>query len=204
MNDYSMIQQRIQSHRRKLHQIPEVGSVLPKTSQYVQEQLRAMGIPFQTGEHDSSITALIQGCEGSRCIAFRADMDALPIQEETGLPFASLHPGCMHACGHDAHTAMLLGAAELLNARRGELHGCVKLLFQANEEYCQGAQQMIADGALKDPPVDALVSLHIGALDPGLELGQIGIYPGHIMASSDRFDISLSGVGGTVPGPIRR
>lgn len=196
MDEYRTIQQRIQTHRRKLHQIPEVGSILPETSQYVREQLRAMGIPFHSSQTDSSITALIQGDGSPRCIALRADMDALPIQEETGLPFASRHPDCMHACGHDAHTAMLLGAAELLQARRSELHGSVKLLFQANEEFCLGAKQMIADGALDSPKVDALLALHIGALDPGLELGQLGIYPGSVMASSDRFDIFLFGEGG--------
>lgn len=196
MERYENIQAHVLQHRRHLHRIPEVGSILPETSAYIQSQLYALGIPFQKSAIDSSIVAIIEGCGDGRCIAFRADMDALPVQEETGLPFCSQHPGAMHACGHDAHAAMLLGAAEILTQRRGEFRGTVKLLFQANEELCLGAKQMIADGALHDPDVDALVSLHIGCMDPNLELGQIGIYPGTVMASSDRFDLYVHGKSG--------
>ena len=196
MEEFKNVQQHVVEHRRRLHEIAEVGSVLPETSLYITSALDAMGIPYTRNVHDSGIVALIAGKEKGPCLAFRADMDALPIQEETGLAFASRHSGCMHACGHDAHAAMLLGAAELLMRRRDSFRGTVKLLFQANEELCLGAKQMIEDGALENPKVDALVSLHIGKLDPELKLGQIGVYPGSVMASSDRFDIYVRGQGG--------
>lgn len=196
MNEFQEIQPILVEHRRQLHRIPEVGSCLPKTAAYVESQLTALGVPYQKSPVDSGIAAVIQGNGPGRCIAFRADMDALPVEEQTGLPFASQIPGCMHACGHDAHTAILLGTAQLLMQRRDQFSGTVKLLFQANEEACQGAKQMIADGFLEHPKVDALVSLHVGVMDPTLTSGQFGIFPNSIMASSDRFDIYVNGKGG--------
>ena len=196
MQNFKDIQPRVLVHRRLLHQIPEVGSTLPETAAYVEAQLQSLDIPYKKSSADSGIVALLQGQKPGRCIALRADMDGLPIEEETGLPFSSRHAGHMHACGHDAHTAMLLGAAEILVARRAELAGSVKFLFQANEESCLGAKQMIADGALEDPRVNALVSLHIGTLDTSLGLGQVGIYPGGVMAASDRITITVYGQSG--------
>lgn len=196
MVHYKDIQPRVVEHRRILHSIPEVGSFLPQTSAYVESQLKALGISYQKSHIDSGILATIQGSSPGRCIALRADMDALPIEERTGLSFASKIPGCMHACGHDAHTAILLGAAEVLAHQRSQFPGTIKLLFQANEEACQGAKQMIADGFLKNPAPDALLSLHVGVLDDTLSSGQIGIYPGNVMSSSDRFDVYINGKGG--------
>lgn len=196
MNDYQQMQQRIVAHRRALHEIAEVGSYLPETAAYVMAVLDELGIPYRQCTQDSSIVALIEGSGEGPCLAFRADMDALPVSEETGLPFASRHEGCMHACGHDAHAAMLLGAAELLAARRDQFRGCVKLLFQADEERCTGAKKLIADGALEDPRVDALVSLHIGCLSTALHLGEVGIFPHGVMASCDDFTITVRGTSG--------
>lgn len=196
MNEFQSLQPRIVAHRRALHARAELGGCLPETAAYITSVLDELGIPYQKSPVDSGIVALIEGGEAGHCLALRADMDALPITEETGLPFASVHPGCMHACGHDAHAAMLLGAAELLMARRSELHGSVKLIFQADEELCSGARQMIEDGALENPHVDALVSLHIGCLSPTLTLGEVGIFPNGVMASCDDFAITMRGVGG--------
>ena len=196
MAHYEDIQSHVVEHRRILHTIPEVGSLLPQTSAYVESQLKKLGISFQKSHVDSGILATIQGSGPGRCIAFRADMDALPVEEQTGLPFSSKIPGSMHACGHDAHTAILLGTAEVLARQRNQFSGTIKLLFQANEEACQGAKQMIADGFLEHPKPDALLSLHVGVLDDTLSSGQIGIYPGNVMSSSDRFDVYINGKGG--------
>ena len=112
--------------RRDLHRIPEIGEDLPRTQAYVKARLREIGIPYRTGTKDSSVIAEIEGGMPGRRVAFRADMDALEIEEETGLPFASEHPGRMHACGHDVHTAMLLGAGKVLWENRARLHGSVR------------------------------------------------------------------------------
>ena len=134
--------------RRELHQIPEVGKMLPKTQQYVIKELEKLGIPYRCSKTDSSIIADITGGRPGRTVALRADMDALAIQEATGVDYISTHEGCMHACGHDAHTAMLLGAARVLCSHKEELCGNVRLLFQTAEELSKGAQIMIEDGAM--------------------------------------------------------
>lgn len=133
------VEQDIINWRRELHQIPEVGLDLPQTSAYVAEQLRKMGIPYREKVGVSGIVGLIEGGQPGKTIALRADMDALPIKEETGLPFASKN-GNMHACGHDAHTAILLGVAKVLNENRDKLKGNVKLIFQPAEEGPGGAK----------------------------------------------------------------
>lgn len=201
MNEFAKLQPRLVAHRRALHACAEVGKHLPETAAYITGVLDSLGIPYRQSAVDSGIVAQIDGHGAGRCVALRADMDALPIAEETGLPFASHNAGCMHACGHDAHAAMLLGAAELLAARREGFRGSVKLLFQADEELCTGAQQMLADGALEAPTVDALVSLHIGCLSPSLSLGEVGIFPNGVMASCDDFAITLTGRGGHASRP---
>jgi amidohydrolase len=128
-----------------------------------------------------------------RVFALRGDIDALPIQEKTGRPYASKRPGIMHACGHDANCTMVLGAALLLARRRKEFSGSVKVLFQPNEESSGGAKSMIAAGAMTKPDIDAIVGIHVS---PWLPTGVLGIKPGEMMASVDRFTIEISGVGG--------
>jgi len=191
------MQQQITDWRRDLHRIPEIGLHLPATSEYLASLLRNWGLPVETEVADSGILATVGGGDsGGRTIAIRADMDGLPIEEQTGLPYASEHKGRMHACGHDAHMAMALGAARLLNELDCDLPGQVKMIFQPAEEGPGGAEPMIAQGALEAPEVDAIVGLHIGAVSDEISNGQVGIRSGPSMASSDSFSIEVRGKGG--------
>lgn len=160
--DCQALQDEITALRRELHQIPEVGAQLPETAACLSAHLDRLGIPFVRSPRDSGLIASIQGGLPGRTVALRADMDALPIQEETGLPFSSRRPGVMHACGHDAHAAMLMGAAQVLQKHRKELRGTVRLLFQPAEEQCEGAKVILEQGALDG--VDAIFGFHIGTL----------------------------------------
>lgn len=144
--------------RRDLHRIPEIGLNLPKTAAYVTARLDEMGISYQLFERHSGIVVLL-GKPTGKTIALRADMDALPIKELVESDFKSENE-YMHACGHDAHTAMLLGVAKILKAHEDELNGQVKLLFQPAEEGPGGAAPMIEDGVLENPKVDAILALH--------------------------------------------
>ena len=128
------INSEIVRHRRHIHNFPEIGLETPRTAEYIAGELRQMGIEVTTGVGGHGAVGLIRGTSAGKCIGLRADMDALPIQEETGLPFASSRPGMMHACGHDSHVAMLLGAAKILSRHRDRLRGSVKLVFQPGEE----------------------------------------------------------------------
>ncbi|USB31938.1 M20 family metallopeptidase [Paenibacillus sp. YPG26] len=179
--------------RRHLHQYPELGFEEVLTSAYVAGELGKLGLSVQTGLAGTGITALLEGSRPGPVIALRADMDALPLKEQTGLPFASLHEGRMHACGHDGHMAMLLGAAKILTGLRGELAGTVKFIFQPAEEMLGGARHMIKAGALDSPRVDAIVGLHLW---PDLPTGHIGLRPGTIMASMDHVNITVHGTAG--------
>ena len=182
-------------HRRHIHENPEVGLSLPLTKEYVISVLKEYGYePMEYGE--SGIAALAGGKKPGKCIMLRADMDALPIAEESGVDFASKNKGCMHACGHDNHTAMLLGAAKLLKLHEDEIEGTVKLLFQPGEECLRGAKEMINAGILEDPHVDAALMFHDIAGSPVKE-GCIGVFgPGAVYASADWFEINIQGVGG--------
>ncbi len=188
------LQDQIVKWRRDLHQIPEVGLDLPKTAEYVTNVLDELGIEYQTEVGGSGIVALIRGQEDGSTIALRADMDGLAIKEETGLPFASQNDN-MHACGHDAHTAMLLGAAKILQENRDKFSGNVKLLFQAAEEGPGGAKPMIEQGALENPKVEAVLGLHIGTISKDVGNGQVGLGYGKIMACLDRFEATIKGQG---------
>ena len=181
--------------RRDLHQIPELDLDLPQTRAYVLARLDEMGIPYQTFEGNSSVVATITGGKPGKAAALRADMDALHITETTGLPYASTN-GNMHACGHDGHTAMLLGAAKLLSERKAEIPGTVKLIFQSGEEGSGGAEDLIRAGAMDDPKVGAVFGQHIGMLIPSLPPGYMGFYPGAFTASRDSFIITVKGKGG--------
>jgi amidohydrolase len=185
------IQQDVINWRRKLHQIPEIGFDLPKTSRFVRECLEDFGIPYRTAAR-TGIVAFIEGGMPGPTLALRADMDALPVREATDLTFASKN-GNMHACGHDAHMAILLGAAKIINGLRGSLKGNVKLLFQPGEEGHGGAAGMIANGCLENPPVDAVVGLHVGQIFPEVKTGQIGICEGPILAAATAFNVTVHG-----------
>jgi len=190
------IQDQIVLWRRGLHQIPETGLQLPETAHYVSKKLSEMGIEFKDNIGVSGIVGLIAGKKGDKTIAIRADMDALPIKEETGLPFASQN-NKMHACGHDAHTAMLLGAAEILRKNKDNLEGNVKLIFQAAEEGPGGAKLMIDDGVLENPKVDAILGQHIGTIFPisQINTGEVGVCYDNLMACLDKFEIKVIGKG---------
>ncbi len=182
--------------RRDLHAHPELSNREERTARVVAEKLQRLGVDeLRTGIARHGVVALIRGARPGPTLALRADMDALPIEEETGLPFASQNPGVMHACGHDANTAMLLGAAAVLVELRGQLAGNVKLIFQPAEEGTPpgeegGAKLMIEEGVLADPPVAAIFALHTA---PELPTGKIGYRFGGLMASVDRFRVVITG-----------
>ena len=188
------MQDQVIKWRRDLHQIPEIGNELPQTSKYVQERLKEMGIPFVTMVNGSGIVATITGGSAGKTLALRADMDALPLTEEAPVDFKATN-GNMHACGHDAHTAILLGAAKVLNDHKADIKGTVKLLFQPGEESPGGAKPMIAEGCLDG--VDAIFGHHIGCLFANIEgSGKILISHGNAMACRDVFKIKIIGRGG--------
>jgi len=187
--------------RRWLHEHPELSFQEVETAKFVAQRLEALGVEdIRTGVGGNGVTGLIRGGKGEgKVLMVRADMDALAILEETDVDFASKNPGVMHACGHDAHTAMLLGVTRVLLDRRDEFAGTVKVLFQPAEEmHPGGAIGMIKDGALEDPHVDAAIGLHVQS---GTEAGLIGIRPDLGSANSDRFKITIQGKGGHASRP---
>ncbi|MGI5962681.1 MAG: M20 metallopeptidase family protein [Lawsonibacter sp.] len=168
------MQDQIVAWRRELHQIPELRNETFETEKIIVRELKKMGIEeIQSGIGGSGVVAIIRGAKPGKCLGIRADCDGLPIREETGLPFASTN-GNMHACGHDAHTAMALATAKILYENRSELAGTVKMVFQPYEEGDGGAKAMIADGVMENPHIDAMIALHTGSLAPELKSGEIG------------------------------
>lgn len=188
------LQNDLVSMRRELHQIPELAGDLPETKAYVVKKLQEMGIPFVENKTDSGLVATIQGGRPGKTIALRADMDALPIQEANDVDYISRHEGCMHACGHDTHMTMLLGAAKVLNENKESIPGTVKLFFQTDEEGSKGAERIVAEGHLKG--VDAVFGTHIGTiLSREIPAGTVICTPGCCMASFDKFIIRVKGSG---------
>ncbi len=181
------------SIRRDLHRIPETAYTEKKTSAYVAEYLRREGLEVQTGIATYGVVGLLNTGRPGPTLLLRADMDALPVTEDTGLPFASTHDGVMHACGHDAHVAMVLVAATVLNRVKDELNGTIKFLFQPAEEGPGGAQPMIDEGVLENPKVDYSIGCHVW---PEIPEGTIGVRSGPFMAAMDRFDIKIIGRSG--------
>lgn len=198
MSDYlkraEELKEEIIMNRRAVHRCPETGLHLPRTKTYVMEKLREMGYePVEIG--DSGVTVTVGGKKPGKVFLLRGDMDALPIMEETGLSFASSN-GCMHACGHDCHTAMMLGAAKLLKESEDELSGTVKLLFQPAEETLEGAKSMVENGILENPKVDAAMMIHVNAGYP-VPSGVFAFYGwGPSYSSADWFRIDIQGKGG--------
>ena len=186
------VKDNVEAHRRWLHAHPECSGQEKETAAYIAKALRNLGLAPQENVGGYGIVALIEGKKGGKCVALRADFDALAIQEETGLPFASKNPGVMHACGHDVHTAMLLGAAEVLCSMKEEFAGTIKLIFQPSEENAtdSGAKKMIAAGVLENPSVDAIFAQHVS---PNYPTGSIALNEGAMSASSDRFFITVKG-----------
>lgn len=185
--------------RRHLHAHPELSYQEFETSLFVQEQLRVMGIGFEQ-KATTGLVAMIEGKDpSSRVMALRADMDALQIQEENQVPYCSLNEGVMHACGHDVHTSILLGAAKILQETKDQWSGTVKLLFQPGEEKNPGgASFMIRDGALQNPSPSGIIALHV---HPGLPVGKLSFRKGRVMASADEIYITIKGKGGHAAAP---
>lgn len=193
MDKARSIEDLIIAWRRDIHMHPELGFEEVRTSRLVADTLRDMGIEVEVGVGKTGVVARLG--EGKPAIGIRADMDALPIQEENNVPYASQTPGVMHACGHDAHTAMLLGVAKMLNEMPDRPAGEIRLLFQPCEEKQDsegksGASRMIDDGALQG--LDAVIALHVASEDPA---GKIEIGSGYLMAAADRFIATITGVG---------
>ena len=193
------IESELIENRRHFHMYPEVRDELPETVKYVREKLEAMG--YQPEEIcKCGLVAIAGGKKPGKCIIIRGDMDALPMPEETGLPFASKNPNAMHSCGHDTHMAMMLGAAKLLKEREDEIEGTIKLVFQPNEETFGGAKAMIDAGVLENPHVDAAFAIHIGSTG---EVGEIHYGTEYVMASADGFEIHVKGKGSHGAAPHR-
>jgi hippurate hydrolase len=184
--------------RRDLHRHPELGLDLPRTQAAVVDALADVPVSVRMGGTVTSVVADLTGARDGPVVLLRADMDALPLTEDTGLEFASEHPGAMHACGHDAHTAMLVGAARVLAARRADLDGTVRFMFQPGEEGFHGARWMIEAGVLDEPSVDLAYALHV---TPNLPTGMVGTRPGPLLASADVVDIRVVGRGGHASTP---
>ena len=179
--------------RRDFHKHPEIGFKEIRTAKIVAKQLTDLGMEVKTGVGQTGVVALLEGKETGPVVLLRFDMDALPIQEETGAEYASVNNGVMHACGHDGHVAIGLTVARLLNEHRSEFKGTVKLVFQPAEEGLGGAEKMIADGLLHSPPPDVALGLHVWNEKP---VGWVGIVPGPVMAAADTFYVRIIGKGG--------
>lgn len=192
---YEQSAAQITENYRYLHSHPELSFQEKATAEYLKQVLEAEQIPFRYGIGGYGIVARIEGKKAGRpLIGLRADMDALPIQEETGLPYSSITPGVMHACGHDAHMSCLLGAARILNRMKEELKGTVWLIFQPGEEkHPGGASLMLQDGIFDREKPELMLALHVNA---GIPCGQVAFGEGTVMASADEFHIRIKGRGG--------
>lgn len=181
--------------RQHIHQHPELSFHEFETSNYIESILKKWNINFESGVAGTGIIGVIRpNKDVAKCIALRADLDALPIQEENDVDYKSKNKGVMHACGHDVHTAMLLGALKIINENKNELNCMVKFIFQPGEEKLPGgASLMINEGVLKNPKVDEIYALHVF---PELEVGKIGLKPGMYMASCDEIYMTITGKGG--------
>ena len=202
MSGARSIQAEVVDVRRRIHRHPELGLALPRTQQIIVDRLNRLGLPLSLGDGLSSVVATIDGVRPGNTVVLRADMDALPLQEDTGLAFTSAVDGVMHACGHDGHVAMLLGAAELLVERRASILGRVVLMFQPGEEGQFGAKRMLDEGLLSgiNTASARAFAIHIHTRFPE---GSIHFRPGPILAAPDRLLIRVVGRGGHASAPSR-
>jgi len=192
-SEIQKVQYQLVEWRRQLHQRPELGFREHLTATFIQQKLREWGIEHQSAIASTGIVALISGNQPGPVLAIRADMDALPIQEENDVPYCSLHDGLMHACGHDGHVAIALGTAWYLAHHRDDFAGTVKIIFQPAEEGPGGAKPMVEAGVLQNPNVDAIIGLHLWN---NLPVGTVGIRSGPMMAAVELFDCVIQGKGG--------
>lgn len=176
--------------RRSLHMHPELSEHEEETAAAICRKLDSLGIRYSSGIAGNGISAVIYGKNPNRGVGIRADMDALPLTEKTDVPFKSVNPGVMHACGHDIHTAILLGTAQVLNQMRDCLPGSVRLFFQPSEETIGGAKQMIEAGCLEAPRIDSVIGLHV---DTDIDAGDVEFIPGHMNAASTEFFVTVKG-----------
>jgi len=182
-----------QSLRRDFHMHPELGFEEVRTAGIVAKEIETLGLVYQTGIAKTGVVALLEGAKPGPVVLLRADMDALPIVEETGADYASKKLGVMHACGHDGHTAILLTVAKLLEPYKNELVGSVKFIFQPAEEGMGGAELMIDEGVLDNPKVDFAIASHVWNDKP---LNWFGVTSGPVMAGAERFSVKITGKGG--------
>ncbi len=192
-SEIQALQLQLVEWRRQLHQKPEMGFKEHLTAELIGQKLQAWEIPHQTGIAHTGIVATIESGKPGPVLAIRADMDALPIQEENNVPYRSQHNGVMHACGHDGHTAIALGTAYYLAQHPTEFAGTVKIIFQPAEEGPGGAKPMIEAGVLQNPTVDAIIGLHLWN---NLPLGTVGVKSGALMAAVEEFKCTIFGKGG--------
>jgi amidohydrolase len=192
--------ERVQAYRRHLHMHPELSFQEHETARWVSEIVQSLHLKVSTGIAGTGVVAEIEGKNPTtRTVALRADMDALPITEQNKVPYASLKPGVMHACGHDVHTASLLGAAHILSELSDSFEGTVRLVFQPGEERLPGgASRMIRDGVLQNPVPTAMIGQHVM---PQLQAGKVGFRAGRYMASTDELYITITGKGGHAATP---
>jgi amidohydrolase len=202
-DDATKIAEEIAELRHAIHREPEIGLSLPKTQEKVLGALAGLPLEVSAGKGLSSVTAVLRGGRPGPAVLLRGDMDALPITEATGLPYASRHDGAMHACGHDLHVAMLAGAAKLLSARQADLPGTVVFMFQPGEEGYAGARQMIDEGVLDaaGSRVVAAYGLHVASSK--LPLGTFSTRPGPMLAAADQITVTVRGRGGHASQPHR-
>ncbi len=183
----------MQENRRHMHMYPEVGLDLPQTKKFVKSKLEELGVSDIKEYGSSGLSAIIEGNAEGKTLLLRADMDALPMDEDNDLPYKSKNKGKFHGCGHDLHTSMLLGAAKIIMENKDKFPGKVKLMFQPGEEIFEGAKMMIREGVLENPKVDAAMALHT-ALDEGVGSAEYNL--GYMTTSCDNFKIHIVGKGG--------
>lgn len=197
INKSQLIFEKVKGYREFMHKYPELSYQEMNTMNFVSEKLTELGIPHQTQVGGTGVVGIIKGkhhVENQQCIGLRADLDALPIHEENEVAYRSTVDGVMHACGHDVHTSILLGVAEILNEIKDSLPNPIKLIFQPGEEQNPGgATLMIKDGVLENPTVKELYALHVF---PEMEVGKVGFREGVYMASSDEIHVEIDGKGG--------
>ena len=200
-DDAQALQPELVELRHRLHQHPELGLELPQTQEMVLSALDGLGLEITLGKSLSSVVAVLRGAKRGKSVLLRADMDGLPITEETEVDFASVNDGAMHACGHDLHTAMLVGAAQLLTKHRDQLAGDVVFMFQPGEEGWDGAGHMIAEGVLDAAGTRVTSAYGIHVFSSQLPSGIFATKPGPMMAAADELYVTVRGVGGHASAP---